>query len=75
MGLFLRQRWSDSRLIFNESVGVSHLELDTKVMEKVWVPDLFINNEKKAEVHDVTVPNRLMHIYPNGTVVYSMRLD
>lgn len=75
MGLFLRQRWTDKRLEFNESVGVTHLELDTKVMQKVWVPDLFINNEKKANVHHVTVPNRLMHIYPNGNVVYSMRIS
>jgi len=37
------------------------------------VPDLFFNNEKKANIHHVTVPNMLMHIYPDGDVVYSMR--
>lgn len=75
MSMFIRQQWNDSRLMYNESLGITHLELDTKVMKNVWVPDLFINNEKKANIHHVTVPNMLMHIYPDGKVVYSMRYD
>ncbi|XP_071125339.1 glycine receptor subunit alpha-2-like [Mytilus edulis] len=74
MSMFIRQQWNDSRLMYNESLGITHLELDTKVMKNVWVPDLFINNEKKANIHHVTVPNMLMHIYPDGKVVYSMRV-
>ncbi|XP_035826071.1 gluClAc2 [Aplysia californica] len=31
-------------------------------------------NEKKGEFHIVTVPNRLMHLYRNGTIYYSMSL-
>lgn len=75
MSMFLRQRWHDHRLKYDKIPGVSHLELDTKVIKNVWVPDLFFNNEKKADIHDVTVPNMLMHIYPDGDVVYSMRVS
>ena len=70
--VILRQRWTDRRLKFNHStVGV--LELDQKMTEKVWVPDSFFPKEKRAQIHEVTVPNRLLHIYSNGTVFYSMR--
>ena len=42
-------------------------------MDKVWVPDLFIPNEKSASLHMITVPNKLMHIYPEGRILYSVR--
>ncbi|XP_078326174.1 glycine receptor subunit alpha-2-like isoform X2 [Crassostrea virginica] len=72
--VILRQRWTDRRLKFNHStVGV--LELDQKMTEKVWVPDSFFPKEKRAQIHEVTVPNRLLHIYSNGTVFYSMRIE
>ena len=73
MGMFVRQRWNDTRLSYEPIPGFSLLELDNALMSKVWVPDLFFPSEKKAEVHKVTVPNRLMHIYPDGRIVYSQR--
>lgn len=73
MSFFLRQRWYDDRLAYAEQFNFSKVELDNRVMSKVWIPDLYIKNEKKSEVHAVTVPNKLMHLYPDGLVVYSMR--
>lgn len=74
MSVFIRQRWIDSRLSYNNTKsGIKSLELDTRVIDDIWVPDLFVVNEKKATFHDITVPNKLMHIYPEGLVVYSMR--
>ncbi|CAG2234215.1 Glycine receptor subunit alpha-4,Gamma-aminobutyric acid receptor subunit beta-2,Gamma-aminobutyric acid receptor subunit beta-like,Gamma-aminobutyric acid receptor subunit beta,Glycine receptor subunit alpha-2,Glycine receptor subunit alpha-3,Gamma-aminobutyric acid receptor subunit alpha-4,Gamma-aminobutyric acid receptor subunit delta,Glycine receptor subunit alphaZ1,Glycine receptor subunit alpha-1 [Mytilus edulis] len=75
MTMFLRQRWIDTRLKYNPIPGVTSLELDTKAMADVWIPDLFIVNEKKANFHDVTTPNKLMHIYSNGKIFYSLRLS
>ena len=49
------------------------LELDPGTMNSVWVPDLFIPSEKRALVHQVTIPNKLMHISPNGKIQYSLR--
>ncbi|XP_070198094.1 glycine receptor subunit alpha-2-like [Littorina saxatilis] len=75
LNIYLRQRWIDPRLQFINYSRQTWLELDTKIMKKVWVPDTFFRNEKKGNFHDVTVPNRLMHLYRNGTIYYSMRLS
>ena len=75
MSIFLRQRWTDSRLKYDNIPGVISLQLDTKLIPKVWVPDLFILNEKQAIVHNVVVPNKLLHIKPDGSILYSIRYE
>ncbi|XP_069129491.1 glycine receptor subunit alpha-2-like [Argopecten irradians] len=75
MTIFLRQKWVDKRLMYEQVPGMNMLELDSRMIEKVWVPDTIFSNEKKASFHDVTVPNRLMQLYPNGTVFYSVRIS
>ncbi|NWS44637.1 GBRP protein, partial [Probosciger aterrimus] len=42
--------------------------------EMLWVPDTFIVDSKKSFLHDITVENRLIRIYPNGTVLYALRI-
>ncbi|XP_060605811.1 glycine receptor subunit alpha-2-like isoform X1 [Ruditapes philippinarum] len=75
IGMFLRQTWNDSRLAYKKLPTLRSLELDSRLMDNIWVPDLFIANEKHAEFHMVTVPNKLMHIYPEGRVQYSLRIS
>ncbi|XP_053400592.1 glycine receptor subunit alpha-2-like [Mercenaria mercenaria] len=75
LDIFLRQKWEDKRLKYENMTDLEWLEMDNKMMDKVWVPDTYFSNEKKASVHDVTVPNRMMHLYKNGTVLYSSRLS
>ncbi|PVD34188.1 hypothetical protein C0Q70_05454 [Pomacea canaliculata] len=43
------------------------------MMDNVWVPDVFFRNEKEGNFHEVTVPNKYMHLKPSGHVIYSMR--
>ncbi|KAL4235133.1 ligand-gated ion channel [Mactra antiquata] len=74
VGMFIRQTWNDTRLKYDKLPRLRSLELDTRLMDMIWVPDLFIANEKKANFHTVTVPNKLMHIYPEGRVQYSVRI-
>ncbi|WAQ98151.1 GLRA2-like protein [Mya arenaria] len=71
MDIFLRQKWEDRRLRYGNTSELPWLELDNKMMDRVWVPDTFFPNEKRARVHDVTVPNKMMHVYKNGTVLYN----
>ncbi|GFO14262.1 glycine receptor subunit alpha-1 [Plakobranchus ocellatus] len=59
----------DGKHIYNR------LELDTRLMDKVWSPDTFFINERQAKFHEITVPNKLMHVFSNGTVFYSVRLS
>ncbi|XP_033742236.1 glycine receptor subunit alpha-3-like [Pecten maximus] len=75
MTIFLRQKWVDKRLVYKPVPGMSMLELDSRMIEKVWVPDTIFSNEKRASFHEVTVPNKLMQLYPNGTVFYSVRIS
>ncbi|KAK3100125.1 hypothetical protein FSP39_015107, partial [Pinctada imbricata] len=70
--LYLRQSWNDRRLDFgNHTNSFDRLELSQKVIDKAWIPDTYFVDEKNAVLHDVTIPNRLMHIYRNGTVMYN----
>lgn len=68
--IFLRQRWTDERLVFK---GNKSLSLDGRLVELLWVPDTFIVDSKKSFLHDITVENRLIRIFPNGTVLYALR--
>ncbi|CAM4583106.1 gamma-aminobutyric acid receptor subunit pi-like [Lepidochelys kempii] len=69
--IFLRQRWTDERLCFE---GNKSLSLDGRLVEMLWIPDTFIVDSKKSFLHDITVENRLIRIYPNGTVLYAIRI-
>lgn len=70
--IFLRQRWTDERLVFE---GNKSLSLDGRLVELLWVPDTFIVDSKKSFLHDITVENRLIRIFPNGTVLYALRWE
>lgn len=74
MNFIITQKWTDPRLNYTEMSNAEILELDTKIMKSIWVPDLYFANEKKASFHEVTVPNKMMHLHQNGTVVYRARL-
>ncbi|XP_058852166.1 gamma-aminobutyric acid receptor subunit pi isoform X1 [Acipenser ruthenus] len=69
--IFLRQRWTDERLLFE---GNKSLSLDGRLVELLWVPDTFIVDSKKSFLHDITVENRLIRIFSNGTVLYALRI-
>lgn len=55
--------------------GNKSLSLDGRLVELLWVPDTFIVDSKKSFLHDITVENRLIRIFPNGTVLYALRCD
>uniref|UniRef100_A0A3Q3KVL9 Glycine receptor, alpha 3 n=1 Tax=Mastacembelus armatus TaxID=205130 RepID=A0A3Q3KVL9_9TELE len=50
------------------------LDLDPSMLDSIWKPDLFFANEKGAHFHDVTTENKLLRIFKNGNVLYSIRL-
>ena len=43
--------------------------------DKIWKPDLFFNNEKDGHFHNIIMPNVLLRIFPNGNVLYSIRIS
>ncbi|KAL8612909.1 hypothetical protein ACOMHN_034986 [Nucella lapillus] len=69
---YLRQQWQDPRLLFgevNDTILLNHQRL-----QSLWVPDLFFSQSKREATHDVTVPNVLLRVHPDGTVLYTQRL-
>ena len=65
----------DGGLAARENEPLERLEVDSKLLDMIWMPDLYFVNDKEATVHDVTTPNRLLHIYRNGTIRTSSRSD
>ena len=43
--------------------------------KKVWMPDTFFRNEKEAKFHDIIQPNLYVRVFPNGDVLYSIRVS
>ncbi|KFQ15442.1 Glycine receptor subunit alpha-4, partial [Leptosomus discolor] len=73
VNVFLRQQWNDPRLAYHEYPDDS-LDLDPSMLDSIWKPDLFFANEKGANFHEVTTDNKLLRIFKNGNVLYSIRL-
>ncbi|XP_062340849.1 glycine receptor, alpha 4b isoform X4 [Osmerus eperlanus] len=73
LNVFLRQQWNDPRLAYKEYPDDS-LDLDPSMLDSIWKPDLFFANEKGANFHEVTTDNKLLRIFHNGNVLYSIRL-
>ncbi|XP_070978741.1 glycine receptor subunit alpha-2-like [Oncorhynchus clarkii lewisi] len=73
VNIFLRQKWRDPRLAYSKYPD-SSLDLDPSMLDSIWKPDLFFANEKGANFHDVTTDNKLLRVFKDGTVLYSIRL-
>ena len=68
--MYLRMKWQDTRLAFN---GNRSLVLAGYGMDIAWLPDVYFVYEKQASPHLVTQANKLLRIYPNGSLSYSGR--
>ena len=40
---------------------------------RIWMPDTFFRNEKIGAFHTILQPNLYIRIFPDGTVLYSIR--
>ena len=74
--LYLRQIWRDERLSFAgfDHGGRSSVTLHHRQFDRMWSPDVFIRNLKDGLFHTITVPNRLIRLSADGTILYSQRL-
>ncbi|XP_072923353.1 gamma-aminobutyric acid receptor subunit gamma-2 isoform X2 [Hemitrygon akajei] len=70
--IFFAQTWYDRRLKFNSTMKV--LGLNSNMVGKIWIPDTFFRNSKKADAHWVTTPNRMLRIWNDGRILYTLRL-
>jgi len=71
--LYLRQYWVDGRLAYQPPAGVKNIQLDPEHAKKLWIPDIFIVNERKSLKHELTVSNEFTRVSPDGEVFRSIR--
>ncbi|XP_061541666.1 gamma-aminobutyric acid receptor subunit alpha-2-like [Phycodurus eques] len=72
LDVFFRQAWKDERLKFHGPMKI--LPLNNLMASKIWTPDTFFHNGKKSVAHNMTMPNKLLRIKDDGTLLYTMRL-
>ncbi|XP_069069891.1 gamma-aminobutyric acid receptor subunit gamma-4 isoform X1 [Pleurodeles waltl] len=70
--IFFAQTWYDRRLRFNSSLKA--LTLNSNMVSRIWIPDTFFRNSKRADSHWITTPNQLLRIWNDGKVLYTLRL-
>ncbi|KAM8831967.1 gamma-aminobutyric acid receptor subunit rho-1-like isoform 2-T2 [Spinachia spinachia] len=73
MTLYLRHYWKDERLAFKSNTNLS-MTFDGRLVKKIWVPDMFFVHSKKSFTHDTTTENVMLRVFPDGKVLYSLRV-
>ncbi|XP_026085085.1 gamma-aminobutyric acid receptor subunit rho-1-like [Carassius auratus] len=73
MTLYLRHYWKDERLSFSSTNNQS-MTFDSRLVKKIWVPDMFFVHSKRSFIHDTTTDNVMLRVYPDGNVLYSLRV-
>ncbi|KFQ78671.1 Gamma-aminobutyric acid receptor subunit rho-2, partial [Phaethon lepturus] len=73
MTLYLRHYWKDERLSFPSTTNKS-MTFDGRLVKKIWVPDVFFVHSKRSFIHDTTTDNIMLRVFPDGHVLYSIRI-
>ncbi|CAF1259543.1 unnamed protein product [Rotaria sordida] len=73
---FLRQRWTDARLIYNTTSAMNYksLPVSIQMFSKIWKPDTYFYNGQRSYIHSVPHVNRFFRIATDGSILYSQRL-
>ncbi|XP_012508283.1 PREDICTED: gamma-aminobutyric acid receptor subunit rho-3 [Propithecus coquereli] len=73
MTFYLRHYWKDERLSFPSTTNKS-MTFDHRLIKKIWVPDIFFVHSKRSFIHDTTVENIMLRVYPDGNILFSLRV-
>ncbi|XP_068209550.1 glycine receptor subunit alpha-4-like [Palaemon carinicauda] len=71
--LYLRQRWLEFRFLNNTLTRPLDLS-DPILVKMLWKPEVYFPNSKDSDFQYVTVPNVMLRIHPDGTILYILRL-
>lgn len=75
--MLLRQEWRDPRLAWNRHPVFKQYTknlVSPELKRKIWLPDLFFRNGKEGRLHQMTLPNYLTRIAPDGNILYSQKI-
>lgn len=70
-----REQWNDERLRYHDDTQGRLKYLTLTDPSRVWMPDTFFRNEKEARKHEIIVPNVYVRIFPDGEILYSIRIS
>uniref|UniRef100_A0A915LJ42 Neurotransmitter-gated ion-channel ligand-binding domain-containing protein n=1 Tax=Meloidogyne javanica TaxID=6303 RepID=A0A915LJ42_MELJA len=73
LDVYLQQFWKDPRLAHNEKSRI--LIRDRAILNRIWHPDVYFANARIAQFHEVTQPNFLLWIDPDGSILYDTRVS
>jgi len=65
--------WQDERLAYINTGYKKRLALNAKMVQHMWIPDIYFVNEKSGIKHDLTKENEVVRLWPDGRVFHSMR--
>ena len=65
--------WQDERLAYINTGYEKRLALNAKMVQHMWIPDIYFVNEKSGIKHDLTKENEVVRLWPDGRVFHSMR--
>ncbi|KAK8748389.1 hypothetical protein OTU49_016117, partial [Cherax quadricarinatus] len=71
--LYLRQRWLELRFLNNSLTRPLDLN-DPFLVKMLWKPEVYFPNAKDSDFQYVTVPNVMLRVHPDGTILYILRL-
>nr|CAB3248044.1 gamma-aminobutyric acid receptor subunit rho-2 [Phallusia mammillata] len=72
--LCLHETWVDPRLRFSSGGKGDSIVLPSRLIDKIWVPDIYIVGSKNSFIHKTTVNNVVLRLYSNGTIYYSVKI-
>ncbi|VEL32167.1 unnamed protein product, partial [Protopolystoma xenopodis] len=75
--MYLRQQWIDERLAWDHSEEFEKHNssiLLTLRRGELWLPDLFFRNGKQGFMYEMTTPNCLVRVEPNGQIMFSQKI-
>lgn len=72
--MYFRQYWMDKRLQYSNTGYSKRLAFNPQMLKFIWVPDTHFPGIKDGLKHDITDTNEVIRLWPNGSVLYSMRL-
>ncbi|KAL4229686.1 Glycine receptor subunit alpha-3 [Mactra antiquata] len=73
----LHLSWKNDELMTQIRTGkyeFDYLDFDAQNMDKVWVPDIYFPNEKKAALHNIMMANKMLRLNKDSTISYTIRV-
>uniref|UniRef100_H2XZS2 Uncharacterized protein n=1 Tax=Ciona intestinalis TaxID=7719 RepID=H2XZS2_CIOIN len=72
--LCMHETWTDTRLKFISNSDDNSIVLPSRLISKLWVPDLYIVGSKSSFIHKTTVDNLVLRLFNDGSIFYNVKI-